>query len=126
MENPGRKKVLVVDDSATMRMFLTMTVKKTLGVSVSEAVNGADALAKLQSSDFDLVLTDMVMPEMDGVKLIEHIRASLSKTMPIVMVTTKGEEKDRDNGLSHGANSYITKPVNAHELKETIFKLLKG
>lgn len=126
MENPGRKKVLIVDDSATMRMFLTMTVKKTLGVSVSEAVNGADALAKLQGSDFDLVLTDMVMPEMDGVQLIEHIRASLSKTMPIVMVTTKGEEKDRDNGLSRGANSYITKPVNAHELKETILKLLKG
>lgn len=126
METPGKKKVLVVDDSATMRMFLAMTVKKTLGVSVSEAVNGADALAKLQCSDFDLVLTDMVMPKMDGVQLIEHIRASLNKTMPIVMVTTKGEEKDRDNGLSSGANSYITKPVNVHELKEIILKLLKG
>lgn len=125
MKDQGEKSILVVDDSATMRMFISMTVKKIMqGVTVTEAVNGVDAIAKLQDQDFDLVLTDMVMPEMDGVQMISKVRGILSKTMPIVIITTKGEERERDFGLSHGADSYITKPVDIHELKETVLKFL--
>lgn len=120
-----RKSILVVDDSATMRMFIAMAIKKVLeGVTVTEAVNGVDALAKMQDHDFDLVLTDMVMPEMDGAQMIGKIRGSLNKTIPIVIITTKGEERERDFGLSSGADSYLTKPVNVYKLKETVLRFL--
>lgn len=125
MDNHTAKRVLVVDDSATMRMYISITLRKLIsGVSVSEAVNGADALRKMQEKDFDLVLTDMMMPEMDGAQLIDNIRRSLRRTTPIVVITTRGEERERDSGLAQGANGYITKPVNVHELKEAVRKFL--
>lgn len=125
MTDLKRKSILVVDDSATMRMFIAMAIKKVIeGVTVTEAVNGVDALAKMQDHDFDLVLTDMVMPEMDGAQMIGKIRGSLNKTIPIVIITTKGEERERDFGISSGADSYLTKPVNVYNLKETVLRFL--
>lgn len=125
MMDTTEKRILVVDDSATMRMFIAMAIKKVIeGVTVTEAVNGVDALAKMQDHDFDLVLTDMVMPEMDGAQMIGKIRGSLNKTIPIVIITTKGEERERDFGLSSGADSYLTKPVNVYKLKETVLRFL--
>lgn len=120
------KKVLIVDDSATMRMLLSTTIRKTLAVNVTEAVNGVDAIEKLQKHDFDLVLTDMNMPEMDGAQLVGKIRSSLNKNIPIIIITTKGEEGDRDLGLSLGANGYLTKPIIAQELKDTVSGFLIG
>lgn len=118
------KRILVVDDSATMRMLISTILKKIVTASIAEAVNGVDAIKKIGNQDYDLVLTDMVMPEMDGAELIVKIRSFLQKSMPIIIVTTKGEEEDRDKGLLLGANGYITKPVNAHELKEIVLKYL--
>jgi len=125
MDNLRRKRILVVDDSATMRMLISMTLKKVLnGVSITEAVNGFDAIEKLKIHDFDLILSDMNMPEMDGAGLIGEIRRSLNMDMPIVIITTKGEDKDKDLGLSLGANGYITKPIKGYELKDTVLKFL--
>ena len=127
MEAGRSKQVLVVDDSATMRMLLVMTLKKiSRDISIEEAVNGADACGKLQEKAFDLVFTDMQMPEMDGAELIRWIRRELSKTLPVMIVTTKGEETDRDSGLALGATGYITKPVNGHEIKEIVLKYIEG
>ena len=67
----------------------------------------------------------MVMPEMDGLQMIGRIRGSLNKTTPVVIITTKGEAGKRDLGLLQGADSYITKPVNAHELKKTVLRFLR-
>lgn len=118
-------KILVVDDSATMRMFLSMTLKRTFSdISITEAENGVDAIKKLQAQDVDLVLTDMMMPEMNGLQLIENIRKLLNKDVPIIVITTKGEEKDRELGLSLGANGYITKPVSGNKLKDEVLKFL--
>ena len=64
------------------------------------------------------------MPEMDGTQLVEKIRGPLNKNMPIIIITTEGEEKHRDLGLSLGANGYITKPVNSYELKNTVLRFL--
>lgn len=124
MNNGDKKRILVVDDSTTMRMLITMTIKKIVPSVITEAVNGVDAIGKIEKQDFDLVLTDIMMPEMDGTQLISMIRGSLNRDIPIIIITTKGEEGDRDLGLSLGANGYITKPVNGHELKETILKYL--
>ncbi len=120
------KKILVADDSQTMRMFLLFHLIKMLpGVGIREAVNGADALEKLKAEDVDLVLTDMNMPEMDGAGLIAAVREELKRDVPIIIITTRGEERDRQRGLSLGANGYITKPLNIREFRETIFRFLR-
>jgi CheY-like chemotaxis protein len=121
------KKILVVDDSATMRMLITMSIKKLLaGINVTQAVNGVDAIEKLKNQDYHLVITDMNMPEMDGAQLIREIRGTLKKDMPIIIVTTQGNEGDRDMGLSLGANGYLTKPVDMNSLKEIAREFLAG
>jgi CheY-like chemotaxis protein len=89
-------------------------------------VNGKEALATLMNGRFDLLLTDMNMPEMGGAELVRFVRNGLKSDMPIVIITTKGESKDRDLGMKLGANAYLTKPVDVKELIKTILKYLGG
>ncbi len=126
MFNLGEKSILVTDDSTIMRMFLVMSLKRMLRVKITEAVNGIDALAKLKDGKFDLLLTDMNMPEMNGAELIRCVRTGMNSDIPIVVITTKGEIKDREIGLSLGANGYLTKPVNQAELIKMVLKFLGG
>ena len=126
MFNLSGKSILVTDDSSIMRMFLVMNLKRMLTVNITEAVNGRDALEKLERGKFDLLLTDMNMPEMDGAELVRQVRTGLKSDMPIVIITTKGEAKDRELGMSLGANSYLTKPVNPAELIKAVLKYLGG
>jgi two-component system chemotaxis response regulator CheY len=95
-------------------------------VNITEAVNGQDALAKLMNGKFDLLLTDMNMPEMGGAELVRAVRNGLKSDIPIIIVTTKGEVTDRDLGMSLGANGYLTKPVDVKELIKTILTHLGG
>ncbi len=126
MFNYTDKAMLVVDDSSIMRMFLVLNLKRMLKVNITEAVNGLDALAKIKSAKFDLLLTDMNMPEMNGAELIRWVRTGLNSDMPIIVITTKGEVKDREMGMALGANGYLTKPVNQAELIKTVCKYLGG
>jgi len=119
------KKVLVADDSQTMRMFILFNLIKTLpGVRIVEAVNGLDAIEKLKHHEVDLILTDMNMPELDGAGVIRAVRDVFKKDTPIIVITTKGEQKDRDRGMALGASGYITKPLNPREFREAIFKFI--
>jgi CheY-like chemotaxis protein len=118
------KNLLVVDDSATARMLITLTLKKNSGYRITEAGDGTEAVDKLGSESFDLVLTDVKMPKMDGLELIKHIRSKHSPEVPIIVITTKGEESDRDQGLKLGANAYLSKPVNGIQLMELVKKFL--
>ena len=124
--NLSDKSILVTDDSAIMRMFLVMNMRRMLRVNITEAVNGQDALAKLMQGKYDLLLTDMNMPEMGGAELVRAVRTGLKSDMPIVIITTKGEVKDRDLGMSLGANGYLTKPVDVKELIKSILTHLGG
>jgi CheY-like chemotaxis protein len=124
MFNHADKSILIADDSAIMRMFLVINLKRMVRVNITEAVNGQDALTKLESGKYDLLLTDMNMPEMDGAQLIRHVRISLKSEMPIVIITTKGETNDRETGMKLGANSYLTKPVNPADLIKAVLKYL--
>jgi two-component system, chemotaxis family, chemotaxis protein CheY len=124
--NLSDKSILVVDDSSIMRMFLIMNMRRMLRVNITEAVNGQDALAKLMNGKFDLLLTDMNMPGMGGAELVRFVRNGLQRDMPIVIITTMGESKDRDLGMKLGANAYLTKPVDVKELIKTILKYLGG
>ena len=126
MFNLSDKSILVTDDSAIMRMFLVISLKRMLSVNITEAVNGIDALAKLKNGKFDLLLTDMNMPEMNGAELVRFVRLGMKSDMPIVIITTMGEIKDREIGMSLGARDYLTKPVNQAELIKTVLKLLGG
>jgi two-component system chemotaxis response regulator CheY len=122
----AQRNILVVDDSAMMRQLISMAVRKAVqDVSVSEAANGSEALAQIRAKHFDLVLTDMQMPVMNGGELIESVRKDLGSDLPIIVVTTRGEEPDREAGLANGADGYLTKPVNPRELRETVNRYLR-
>jgi two-component system chemotaxis response regulator CheY len=114
--NLADKRILLADDSTIMRMVLVMHLRRFTGAMITEAVNGREALAKLTQEKFDLLLTDINMPEMNGIELIRHVRAGLGSDIPIIIITTRGEVKDRDLGMSLGANSYLTKPVSVRDL----------
>ncbi|HEY4716590.1 MAG TPA: response regulator [bacterium] len=125
MDTPLGKKILVVDDSAPMRMLVSIIIKKVLpGISVTEAANGIEALEKFKQNIFDLILSDIMMPKMNGIELIRAIRKELNNKVPIIVITTKDEENYRDAGIAAGASGYLTKPVDGQELKKMVYKFL--
>jgi two-component system, chemotaxis family, chemotaxis protein CheY len=110
-------KVLVVEDSPTMRQLIAFSLKRLKGVDIVEASDGVDGLKKLSSDKFDLIFTDINMPVMDGLKLVSLVRGNAGyRTTPIVIITTEGAQEDRDRALSLGANDYITKPIQANRI----------
>jgi len=117
---------LVVEDSPTMRQLIAFSLRRLQGCRIVEAVDGVDALKKMTTENVDLVITDINMPMMDGLKLITLIRGNpRTKGIPIVIVTTEGAEEDRRKGLALGANAYIPKPIQPSELLKTIAALLE-
>lgn len=117
--------ILVVDDSITTRT-LEKSILETQGFRVAVAVNGLEALEKLRASHYDLVITDVQMPEMNGLELLEAMKhdAALS-TIPVIMVTSLQEEEDRKRGLQLGADAYLVKQrFEQQELLEVIHQLL--
>lgn len=119
-----KKKILFVEDSPTMRRIIFNSLKK-LGVeNVTEAENGVDALEKLQKQDYDMILTDWNMPEMNGQELVEHIRKmDKYKSVPILMITTRGMEEDVVTAIKSGVNGYIVKPFTPEVLKKKMVEL---
>ena len=116
---------LVVDDSPTMRQLISFSLKRIPGSSIVEASDGVDALKKLASEKFSLVLTDINMPVMDGLKLVSMMRNDAQyKAIPIVIITTEGAENDRKAGLALGANAYVSKPIKTGDLLNTVNQLL--
>jgi CheY-like chemotaxis protein len=116
------KSFLVVDDSAMMRQLILMTLKKMGCTSVVDASNGRVALEKLSANRIDIVLTDIDMPEMNGLEFIERARTQYSG-LPIVVVSAHGDEATRDKGLMLGANDYLTKPLSGSKLSEVLERL---
>ena len=110
-------RALVVDDSLQLRRSVMYALQKLPQLVCVEAGDGAEALRKLRGSTFDIVLSDINMPVLDGLKLVAHIRqdASLAK-LPIVMITTESAEADRERAMALGANAYLVKPVQASEV----------
>jgi twitching motility two-component system response regulator PilH len=110
------QKILIVDDSPTERYFLTDILIKN-GFSVSTAANGEEALQKIKADKPELILMDVVMPGQNGYQVTRLItRDPLTRDVPIIICTSKGQETDRIWGLRQGARDYIVKPVNMVEL----------
>lgn len=118
-------RALVVDDSQAMRRSIMYALQRLGGVVCVEATDGADGLKKFAQGQFDLVLTDINMPLMDGLKLISHIRAaSANNNVPIVVITTEGATADRERAMMLGASAYLVKPVQAKVVLDTVKGLL--
>lgn len=110
-------KVLIVEDSATMRQLIGFALKRIQGIEITEAQDGMDGLKKISSDKFDLALIDINMPLLDGLKLVKLIRSDpRCKDIPIAMITTEGSREDRERALSLGANEYLTKPIQQNEV----------
>ena len=122
-----RKRILIVEDSPTMRQLLVFALRRLKDVDIVEAQDGMDGLRKVSSDHFDLALIDIIMPVMDGLKLISLIRGEDSlRDIPIVVITTEGAKEDRERALSLGANEYLTKPIQANRVLRVVQSLLKG
>jgi two-component system chemotaxis response regulator CheY len=118
-------KVLVVEDSPTMRQLIAFALKRIRGFEIVEANDGVDGLKKLSAQKFDLIVTDINMPIMDGLKLVSMVRNDPNyKETPIIVVTTEGATEDRERALALGANEYITKPIQTMKILETVKKLM--
>ena len=117
--------IMVVEDSPTMRQLITFALKRLPGYRVVEAVDGMDAFKKLSLELFDLILADINMPVMDGLKLIGLLRSDLKyKKIPIIIITTEGTAEDRKKAMAAGATAYLSKPIQTQELLKMVKKLL--
>jgi two-component system chemotaxis response regulator CheY len=118
---------LVVDDSPTMRQLISFSLKRFKGCTIVEAVDGVDALKKLQDAKIDMILVDINMPVMDGLKLVSLVRQDPKiKHLPVIIITTEGAEEDRHRGIALGANAYIVKPIQSSHLLKTINDVLSN
>ncbi len=121
-----RQRILIVEDSPTMRQLLVFALRRLKNVDIVEAQDGMDGLRKISSDHFDLALIDINMPVMDGLKLISLIRGEDSLSdIPIVVITTEGAKEDRERALSLGANEYLTKPIQANHVLTIVKGLMK-
>ena len=117
---------LVVEDSPMMRQLLVFALSRVKQLRVTEADDGVDGLRKLASGKYDIILTDINMPIMDGLKLVKRVRTDAThKDVPIIVITTESSEEDRQRALALGANAYITKPIQAPQVIAKVRELLK-
>ena len=108
-----------------MRQLLVAAVSRMKHVVVSEASDGVEALKRLANGRFDIILTDINMPIMDGLKLVKRVRMdAVHKDVPIVIISTESAEEDQKRALSLGANAYLTKPIQAPQVIAKVRELL--
>lgn len=119
------RQILTVDDSASVRQMVGFTLRK-MGYEVVEAVDGQDGLGKVGAGKFDLIITDLNMPNLDGIEMITAVRKLPGYTfVPILMLTTESQAEKKDAGRKAGATGWIVKPFNADQLVSVVQKLVK-
>ena len=119
------KSVLVVDDSSTTRSLITSMLEDIGGIDVFEASSGFEALKILPRRPFDLVVTDINMPDINGFELVSFVKNNEKyKNIPVIFVSTKRNEGEINKGMSLGAFAYITKPFNTEEFHGIVKKAL--
>jgi two-component system chemotaxis response regulator CheY len=123
-------RILIVEDSASTRAFVRTTLESESGipaVEVSEAASGFDALRLLPRGPYDLVISDINMPDINGLELVQFMRKSEQhKKTPILLISTQSSERDRLRGLRLGADGYLAKPFGAAALMNDVARLLAG
>ena len=120
------QRILVVEDSATMRSLLASTLSDLgTAVEVTEAASGFEALRLLPRDAFDLILTDINMPDINGLELLSFVKGNAAyRDIPLIIVSTEGSDRDREKGLELGADAYLVKPFEPDVLRRVATELL--
>jgi two-component system chemotaxis response regulator CheY len=119
------RSILIVEDSTTTRALIRAIIEEMGDFYTVEARSGFDALKLLPTQDFDLVITDINMPDINGLELINFMKNDPKyKDLPLIIVTTERSEEDKKRGMALGAVAYITKPFKADELQEVIKQVI--
>jgi two-component system chemotaxis response regulator CheY len=120
------QRILIVEDSETMRALIAATLEDLDQlVKITEAASGFEALRCLPRDDFDLIVTDINMPDINGLELVSFVKTSSAySSIPLVIVSTEHSERDREKGLSLGADAYLVKPFEPEMLREVARDLL--
>jgi two-component system chemotaxis response regulator CheY len=120
------RKVLIVEDSGATRELLRAAVETLVEIEVHTAISGFDALKVLPRHRFELIITDINMPDINGLELINFVKKNPHyKDTPLFVVTTEGREADRDRGLLLGANEYVIKPFQPETILGLVRQYLK-
>lgn len=118
------KTILIAEDSASVRKFVSLALKMQ-GYRVIAAVDGMDALEKLPGEKIDLLITDLNMPNIDGIKLIKTIREDPEfRDLPIIILSSLSKDEDINQGIEAGANSYLIKPFNQKRVQYEVSKYI--
>ena len=118
------KRIMIVDDSATVRQVLRLTLTGA-GFEIIEAIDGQDALAKLDGESIDMMITDLNMPNLDGIGLIREVRQVQScRFIPTIMLTTESAEDKKQEGKAAGASGWIVKPFKPEQLLKVVSMVL--
>lgn len=120
------QRILIVEDSPTMRALLTSALEELdVPVKVTEAESGFEALRLLPRESFDLIVTDINMPDINGLELVSFVRNNTAyQEIPLIIVSTEGSERDRDKGVGLGADAYLVKPFEPEALRDVVRELL--
>jgi len=121
------KSILIVEDSVTTRALIRAIIEEIGDFNTIEAGSGFEALKLLPTQEFNLVITDVNMPDINGLELINFIKNnSRYSHIPLIIVSTERSDEDRKRGMALGAMAYITKPFKAHELQEVIKRAIEA
>ncbi|MCH8889825.1 MAG: response regulator [Myxococcales bacterium] len=120
------KRILIVEDSPTMRALLNSALEDLeVPVKITEASSGFEALRCLPREPFDLIVTDINMPDINGLELVSFAKSNDAyRSIPLIIVSTEGADRDRERGLELGADAYLVKPFEAEYLREVVVDLL--
>lgn len=120
------QRILIVEDSATMRSLLVSTLESLeLPLRITQAASGFEALRSLPRDEFDLIVTDINMPDINGLELVSFVKRNAAfRAIPLVIVSTEGSERDREKGLELGADAYLVKPFDPEALRRVARELL--
>ncbi|MEK7864747.1 MAG: response regulator [Nitrospirota bacterium] len=119
------KSILIVEDSTTTRSLIRAVIEELGDFNIVEAPTGFDALKLLPAQDFDLVVTDINMPDINGLELINFVRSNQRySNIPLIIVTTERSDEDKKRGMALGATAYVTKPFKAPELQDVVRKVM--
>ena len=120
------QRILIVEDSPTMRALLVSALEDLEGSpKISEVESGFEALRQLPRESYDLILTDINMPDINGLELVSFVKTNEAyRSIPLIIVSTEGSERDRDKGMSLGADAYVVKPFDPEDLRQLARDLL--
>ena len=119
-------RVLVVDDSSFLHSILRVSLKRYADCQIAYAKNGLEALEQIAEAEPDLILLDVNMPVMDGLEFLGHLKErGVAERVPIVIISTEGEEADLERGIEAGATAYLPKPFKERELHDLLDRVLR-